>query len=676
MTVGSLQQLRDSAPATRAETVLLRLRLIGPMEAATAAGRGVLPAGRKTRALLAIVALSAPRAVGREQLARLLWSRRPEEQARASLRQEIYRLQEALAPVGGPVLTTARDHLSLTAGTVWTDVGDLIRGVVEPGSIPPLDGELVTDLDSVDPNFDAWLAGKRDWLRAQARRVAEMLLRNPADPDYAISVAQRLLALDGAHEGAWRALIRAHEARGERGLAVAAYERCRAVLADMLDTVPSPETEHLLAMLRPRDPMAPSAAAGQPRQDGRARVGVRAFRVAGGGAAGTAFGLALAGEITAALALFRRLFVVSGGALDAVANAHEEALPQALGLDFLVDGTIQPSAGNVRGSLRLLDLRDGVRVLFARAFSCPADDPLAGQAAIAAEAAAQIDGEILLAESSATAGPTLPVGDARALVLRALPALARLEHASFVAAGRDLAEAGALLPDSAEPLAWRAFWHVLAVAQGWSATEQTAQHAAELARQAVLRDPQDAHALSVAGHVEAFLRHRLHEGAALQRRALRLNPNLPMAWALAAATHGWLGDLDAAANAYERYRRLAAVDPLAMIAGGFAAFVHLLRRDHERSLAIGRTLTQVNPGFIEGYPPYLAALGHLGCRREADAVRARLLALAPGFTIARFLRGSPPLPPAGRAHFIEGLRAAGIAERDGAGVPSPDILPG
>src|ERR1700761_9294321 len=78
--------------------VLARLRLIGQMEAWTLNSESVLPAGRKTRALLAVVALGAPRPVLRSRLAEMLWSRRSEEQARASLRQEIHRLLEALGP--------------------------------------------------------------------------------------------------------------------------------------------------------------------------------------------------------------------------------------------------------------------------------------------------------------------------------------------------------------------------------------------------------------------------------------------------------------------------------------------------------------------------------------------------------------------------------------------------
>src|ERR1700733_2420962 len=117
----------DSAPQGEASSVVVRLSLIGHMEAWTQAGGSVLPLGRKTRALLAIVALAAPRPVVRSRLAELLWSRRHEEQARASLRQEIHRLLDALQTIGTDILVVTRDNVALRPGVVWGDVDQVLR---------------------------------------------------------------------------------------------------------------------------------------------------------------------------------------------------------------------------------------------------------------------------------------------------------------------------------------------------------------------------------------------------------------------------------------------------------------------------------------------------------------------------------------------------------------------
>ncbi|MBV9116055.1 MAG: hypothetical protein JOY63_01685, partial [Acetobacteraceae bacterium] len=243
------------------------------MEAWTVGSQSVLPTGRKTRALLAVVALSGPRPALRGRLAELLWSRRPEEQARASLRQEIHRLLEVLTPAGADeVLVVTRDHLSLAPGAAWIDVEEVMRATVQqPASLSLLDGDLLEDLDGTDPAFDTWLTTERERLRDRGRNLAEQLLREQEDPDTTISAAQRLLTIDRAHEGAWRALMRAHAARGERGMAIQAYDRCRAVLADLLDAAPSAETQKLLSEIRgpsgsrlPLRPPAPLPEAEEP----------------------------------------------------------------------------------------------------------------------------------------------------------------------------------------------------------------------------------------------------------------------------------------------------------------------------------------------------------------------------------------------------------------------------
>ncbi len=213
----------SQSPAPTDESLAVRLRLIGQMEALTSENRSVLPPGRKTRALLAIVALSAPRPVQRSRLAELLWSRRLEEQARASLRQEIHRLLDVLATKGADIIVVSRDHLMLRPGAVWIDVEEVLKATPEnPAPLDLLDGELLEDLDGVDPAFDAWLQGERERLRSRARTVAEALLREAIDagPEETIAVAQRLLSIDRAHEGAWRAVMRAYAERGERGMAI------------------------------------------------------------------------------------------------------------------------------------------------------------------------------------------------------------------------------------------------------------------------------------------------------------------------------------------------------------------------------------------------------------------------------------------------------------------------
>jgi DNA-binding SARP family transcriptional activator/TolB-like protein len=678
------------------------------MEAWTLTSENILPTGRKTRALLAILALSSPRPVLRSKLAELLWSRRPEEQARASLRQEIHRLLESLNPVGQQIMSVQRDHLTLRPGTVWVDVEEVLRASPsKPQALTLLDGELLEDLDGVDPSFDQWLAGERERLRDRARALAETMLREKDDPETVIPAAQQLLVIDRTHEGAWRSLMRAYAGRGERGMAIQAYERCRAVLADMLDAQPSDETQRLLAEIRasgppaapvgrssspppvlpnvrseprpapresrndflreprsePRERAAPSE--GRTSTRGGARVGVLPLQLIGTTETEAHLSTGLADEITSALARFRWMFLVSSSSLAryATQTRDEMQIRRAFDIHFLLDGTIQRVGARLRINLRLLDLRAGNQVVWSQRFDRAADDLLTLQDDIAAEVVAQIDPEILLIESQRVTSRPSHDSNAYDLVLRAMPLISRLDKPLFLEAGELLRQAVETEPDYAAGHAWYAYWTMFLVGQGWADSPADAMaEAGRLAERAITLDPQDAKALTIAGHVRAFLHHRLREALALHERALMLNPNLAMAWNLSGVAYAYLGDLAEAERRVARYKQLSPFDPQAYFYDTARIIVALLQHRHEQAVEIGREVSQMNPAFSAACKPYIAALGHLGQEQEAEAVRARLQEIEPDFSITRFSQGIPFERAQDREHYVQGLRLAGIKE--------------
>ncbi len=661
------------------DTVAVRLRLIGQMEAWTLNSESILPPGRKTRALLAIVALSSPRPVLRSRLAELLWSRRPEEQARASLRQEIHRLLEVLAPVGQDVLSINRDSLALRPGVVWVDVEEVLRATTtHPASLALLDSELLEELDGVDPAFDSWLQTERERLRDRARSVAEALLQEQVSPEALITVAQQLLSIDRAHEGAWRALMRAHAERGERGMAIQSYDRCRAVLADLLDATPSPETQSLLANIRSGRTTSAIEHPAQPPVEvrfesrvaaarGGAKVGVLPLTLVGTDETEAHLALGLAEEITSALQRFRWMFLVSSSSIaQFVQNGRDDsALRRTFGLDFALDGSVQRVGRRLRITLRLVDLREGNQIVWARRFDRQTHDLLTLQDEVAAEVVAQIDPEILLIETRRAAHRPPQDASAYDLLLRALPGLSRLERGHFMQSGDLLRQAIALEPDYAAVHAWYACWLHFLVGQGWADDSKASLNdAAQHAERAVTLDPQDAKGLTIAGHIRAYLHHRIREGVALHERALALNPNLAMAWAFSGLAHLYLGDWEEGERRLLRYKQLSPMDPNAFHYDVGFSLVALMRRDYEGAVATGRAVSEMNPAFSAACKPYLAALGHLGQLQEAAVVRRRLLAIDPGFTVEGHLRSLAFERAQDREHFAQGLRLAGIPEHN------------
>ncbi len=652
-----------SGGGTRAP--VLRLRLIGTMEAISAAGASVLPPGRKTRALLAVVALAAPRPVTRARLADLLWGRRPELQARASLRQEIHRLSEALEPLEASVLHITRDHLALFSGLVWTDVGELREASATDGvALALMNGMLLEGLDGVDPVFDSWLRAERERLGDHVRGLAELRLGAQVEPDATIAAARQLLAIDRAHEGAWRALMRAYAARGERGMAIEAYERCRGALASVRDATPSAETDALLAELcRSGGESGVARRDHSAAGDSRPRIAVLPLQAIGG--ADGEFGIAIAEEITNALARLSGLSVLAplAGVRDAANPREERAGRHRPAIDLLIEGTLQRRGRQLRVLLRLVDLRAGGHVVWTRRFDDEADDPLALQDEIAAGTAAELDSLVWLIEARRMAAGNGSERPAAELLLGAVPAMLRLERGSFLDAGRRLAQAQAREPANAEVHAWAALWHLFQVGQGWAPDPiAAAARAGTLAERAVRLDPADARVLAIAGQIQAGARRRPREALALFDRSLERNPNLAMAWALSGLTLTWLGDLNGAERQLDRYKALSPLDPHAGLLDLGLVSAALLRRDHARAAILGRQASELNPGFRPMLKFTAAALGHLGRRQEAAPVLRRLMAIAPGLTVAGFRAGSPFEQRSDTEHVAAGLRLAGLPE--------------
>jgi DNA-binding SARP family transcriptional activator len=100
----------------------LRLKLLGPLSVTGVDGRAIDLVVRKSRVLLAILALALAHSATRERLAFLLWSDHDDAHARSSLRQTLTVLRKEL---GDGVLDCEDERVQLADAT--SDVDDFIR---------------------------------------------------------------------------------------------------------------------------------------------------------------------------------------------------------------------------------------------------------------------------------------------------------------------------------------------------------------------------------------------------------------------------------------------------------------------------------------------------------------------------------------------------------------------
>lgn len=203
--------------------------------------------GGKTRALLAILALADRKPVLRSRLAELLWSQRPEDMARASLRQEIHRLLDALSPLGVEVIDVQRHSLALKPALTSVDAERLLTAslrTIDSVALPsePLLGELV----GVDPALDEWIGQQRERLTTHLRQLYESAVRELTDPDQVEEIAERLLRFDSLNEVAWRARVQTALHRGDQARAAALAEQMICIFGSVEGHSFAPATQTLL----------------------------------------------------------------------------------------------------------------------------------------------------------------------------------------------------------------------------------------------------------------------------------------------------------------------------------------------------------------------------------------------------------------------------------------------
>ena len=330
--------------------------------------------------------------------------------------------------------------------------------------------------------------------------------------------------------------------------------------------------------------------------------------------------------------------------------------------DYLLVGTLQPMRAGYRLSLKLLSMVESGVIVWADDFEESSQRDFFLERDVALMVAARLDTELLLVEADQRGRSHKErERDAYQMVLAVIPAIFRLDRDPFLAAGHVLEEAIASQPESALANSWLAYWHMFLIGQGWAANPyQTMIQAENAAHRAMMLDPKDARAFTIAGHVKAFLHRRLQEAATLHEMAIQTNPALPLAWHLYGVTHAYAGRLEEAHASVTRALQLAPKNPHGFYAEGALGIIHLLLGDHEAAVRIGRRVTERHPQFTSAYKSYLAALGHLGRKSEAAHVLQRLSVLEPRFSLQRFRASAQYQQAEHLNHFMTGLRLAGV----------------
>jgi DNA-binding SARP family transcriptional activator len=653
----------DTAQAVEARTIGLRLHLLGPIEAWTPGEVVTLPRARKLLAVLAVLALAAPRAVSRAWMADLLWSRSAE--ARVNLRQTLHELGKALASSPLPMLQADRESLSLKH--VWVDA----KAVNEAGATGDdtvlellARGPLLQGLDGLDPEWDNYLAAQR---AQHSSCIEAAIAAHLKDATTDSTLARRLLRIDTSHEGAWRALISAQLNAGEPSLALRAFKECEDALRRQLDVSPSAETRRLVETARGRTIVQPMRQAqhDEPHRRFGARVAVLPPQIIGEGVPAY-LAEAIAEILASSLARFRWLTVLSSFATAPLVDALRNVQKPISELDYLINGFLmRGSGGRLSLTLRLIDVADRGKINWSQCVEAAGEQPEQHLLEEVAESVvAAIDPAILLIEHRHATRAATP--SSYNYVMRAIPLLYRLEPEPHRQAGELLRQAIAADPESATAYAWGALWANFQIDQHRTSPEQCAaemEEAAQWAERAVLLDPDDALALTAAGHSRAYLRRQPEQGLVLHRRALAANPSLAWAWGYGAVAHCYLGEAEQAHRYLDRHRRLAPSGAQADFFRGVRALAYCIQDQWAAAAEEASLMVQRFPYFMNTRKVLAAALGNLGREADARAIIAPVLGIEPDFSIKTYIERYPMQDPATRDAICRGLRRAGVREK-------------
>ena len=246
------------------------LRVLGPLEVARAGAPAELPRSRKTRALLAYLALTR-REHPRERLCQLLWP--GVDDPRGALRWSLSRLRPVVSEPGRERLAASREAVRLEAKDAEVDALRVRRlAGADPRDAPTealveaarlFRGDPLEGLDLPDaPDFQAWCVAQREELRGAELRILDALVeRLRPTPGEAVPYAHRRVRLDREDEEAHVRLVEVLAAAG-RGREADAHFRTHRRWLEGRGARPGPRLVQAWSAIGPQPAISPTASQG------------------------------------------------------------------------------------------------------------------------------------------------------------------------------------------------------------------------------------------------------------------------------------------------------------------------------------------------------------------------------------------------------------------------------
>lgn len=360
-------------------------------------------------------------------------------------------------------------------------------------------------------------------------------------------------------------------------------------------------------------------------------------------------------DITSSLSKFHNLFVIARNSAfiyrDRAISARQAA--QELGVRYIVQGSVRKAANRVRVSVELADAMQD-RMVWGEHYDRTLEDIFAVQDDITSMVVAGTSVQIDAAERKRALITPPNLLEAYSLTLRGQQHIYRYRREDNEAARKLYTAASEVDKKYARATAgisrslnvgWRYSW--------LNDQDNPLDKALEYAQTAVSLDPNDARGFGELGY--AHLYRKEHDASInAYQRAIALNPNDADLIAEMADALGHSSRNEEAVKLFQQAMRLNPYFPDDYLwnLGG----VHYNLRNYED--AIATILRMHNPA--EGQRLLAASYAQLGRTAEAKEHAAKVLAAHPNFTTDKWASIVPDKNPEDVAHFIDGLKKAGL----------------
>lgn len=660
---------------------IVKVSMLGDFRLRTTENEDLVIRGKKNAALLASILLEPGKRINRGDAEALLWSQRSSEQAKASLRQCLSELRKQLDGFSNFRFEANRLDISLQLTSVSIDTDEILEMVSSQDFdekmrfVDQCNGHFLKGLTINDPAFEEWQHSRRLHYSDLFESILADLLNgldpreNPGEIKH---VANKLLESNLCSEFAHMALMRCYfNEEGGKARALQQYRTCCELLIKEIDAPPSQDLRDLYEHIRTTEPGAKHIAGVahrettiSPRSYGLS-VAVFPFGELGNPGNQGGPGFKIASSIRNGLSRFSWLSVASRYATtdEAKQSGGYQKVSRDIDVRYVVDGYIDRSTAPGSLSVELIDIIDDVKstISWSNDFEVDFDDDDALRKIIA-RMICQLDVKLRQKEIERISAIKRNDYSAYDCVIRAVSNISEMTPESFHHAKKLFDRAIELDPEFAAIYTWQIYWEIFWFGQSWvKDPNEEIKKANRIARDALKRDPDDALAMAMKAHFQAFVEHELDSARELHEKAYQLNPNSSMVLLLNSFTYSYCGEAEKALQKLGELEGLEGFEERHRFFYYLAKSVaHTFNHDYELGVRWGMECVADTPTFINGYKPLICCLGHLDKAPEAAPYISELLNLDPEFSVEQVARVYPFYRESDRQHYIEGLQKAGV----------------